>query len=112
MDNQKTLYKGCHVARGLQKKETTQSDSPTILLESIKIFFAMAAKQRFILRSKDISAIFLYGKYLDIEVILEPPKDVKKEGMMSKLRKPLYCLNDASSNYLLNVNEVFADIGL
>ena len=41
-----------------------------------------------------------------------PPKDVKKEGLIWKLKKPLYRLNDASRKFWLRVKEVFAEIGL
>ena len=42
-DGQKTLYKGRLVARGFQEKSPPQADSPTMLRESLKLFFAVAA---------------------------------------------------------------------
>ena len=41
-----------------------------------------------------------------------PPKDVKKEGYILKLKKTLYRLNDASRKFLLKVKNTFTDIGL
>ena len=41
-----------------------------------------------------------------------PPKDVKKEGLIWKLKKTLYGLNDASRKFWLKVKAVFADFGL
>ena len=41
-----------------------------------------------------------------------PPKDVQKEGMLWKLKKPLYGLNDASRKFWLKVKEVFGKFGL
>ena len=38
-DGQKTDFKARLVARGFQEKESSQSDSPTILRESMKLFF-------------------------------------------------------------------------
>ena len=41
-----------------------------------------------------------------------PPKDIKREGYIWKLKKPLYGLNDASRKFWLKVKNVFKDIGL
>ena len=111
-DGQKTVFKGRLVARGFQEKESPQSDSPTMLRESMKLFFAVAANEGFKLRSIDIRAAFLQAKSLDREVYLEPPKDVKKEGKLWLLKKPLYGLNDASRKFWLKVKKVFEEIGL
>ena len=90
VDRQKTDYKGGLVARGFQEKEAPQSNSPTILRESMKLFFLVAANEGFKLRSVDIRAAFLHAKCLEREIFLMPPKDVKKEGLIWKLKKPLY----------------------
>ena len=42
-DGQKQNFKGRLVAKGFQEKEAPQSDSPTMLRESMKLFFAVAA---------------------------------------------------------------------
>ena len=77
-DGQKKVYKGRLVAWGFQEKESPQSDSPTMLRELMKMFFAVAANEQFELRSIDIRAAFLQAKILDREVYLEPPKDLKE----------------------------------
>ena len=38
---------------------------------------------------------------------MEPPSDVKKQGIIWKLRKPLYGLDDASRKFWLCVKDVF-----
>ena len=43
---------------------------------------------------------------------MEPPRDVKSEGKIWKLKKPLYGLNDASRKFWLKVREVFDECGL
>ena len=43
---------------------------------------------------------------------MEPPRDVKTEGMIGKLRKPLYGLRDASKFVLLKVMEWFEEAGM
>ena len=48
----------------------------------------MAANEGFIMRSNDIRAAFLQAKGSDLEVFLEPPKDMKSEGKIWFLKKP------------------------
>ena len=72
----------------------------------------MAANQDFKLRSIDIRAAFLQARELDRDVFLMPPKDIRKEGYVWKLKKPLYGLNDASRKFWLRVKELFAELGL
>merc|ERR1712030_114011 len=86
--------------------------SPTMRQESLKLFFALAANQDFGLRSIDIRAAFLQAKNLEREIFLKPPPDVKKEGTIWKLKKPLYGLNDASRKFWLKIKEVFKNFGL
>ena len=66
----------------------------------------------YVLRSMDIRATFLEDKCRDREVFLALPKNVRKDGMLWRLKKPLHGLNDASCKIWLNVKEVFANIGL
>ena len=72
----------------------------------------MAANEGFSLRSIDICAAFLQAKNLDRKVYLQPLRDIKKEGKIWLLKKPLYGLNDASRKFWLKVKSVFEEIGL
>ena len=72
----------------------------------------MAANEGFKLRSVDIHVAFLQAKDLEREIFLLPPRDVQKEGLLWKLKKPLYGLNDASRKFWLRVKEVFGKFGL
>ena len=108
----KKNYKGRLVAKGFQKKEAPQSDSPTMLRESMKLSFSVAANEGFKLRCMDIRAAFLQAKKLDRDAILIPPKDVRREGYIWKLKKPLYGLNDASRKFWLKVKNLFKEMGL
>ena len=68
---------------------------------------AVSANFGFKLASVDIRAAFLQSKVLDREVYVEPPSDVKKPGVIWKLRKPLYGLDDTSRKFWLRVKDVF-----
>ena len=111
-DGQKTDYKARIVAKGFHEEEKPQSDSPTAMRESVKPFLAIAANQGFDLESVDIRAAFLQSNPLDRDVFIEPPKDLKKENVIWKLRKPLYGLDDASRKFWLRMKELFGKMGL
>ena len=111
-EGQKKNVKGRLVAEGFQETEAPQSDAPTMLRESMKLFFAVAANQDFNLRSIDIRAAFLQAREFDRDVFSMTLKDIRKEGYVWKLKKPLYGLNDASQKFWLRVKELFAALRL
>ena len=76
------------------------------------MFFSVAANEDFELRKIDIRAAFLQAKQLDRDEFLKPPKDIKKEGIIWKLKKPLYGLNDVSRKFWLRVKNIFKELGL
>jgi hypothetical protein len=105
-------YKGRLVAKGFHEEVKPQSDSPTAMRESIKIFLSIAANEAFELESVDIHAAFLQSKVLDRDMFVQPPKHLKKENMVWKLRKPLYGLDEASRKFWLRVKEISGKEGL
>ena len=75
--------------------------------ESFKLLMALSANFHFKIASVNIRAAFLQRKVLDREVYIEPPSDIKKQGIVWKLNKPLYGLDDASRKFWLRVRDVF-----
>ena len=73
---------------------------------------ALAANNGFKLVSMDIRAAFLQAKMLDREVYMKPPEDIKKQGKIWRLLKPLYGLDDASRKFWLKVKETLTELGL
>ena len=69
-DGQKKKCKGRIVARGFQKQEKPQSDSPTVLRASVKTFVAVAANEGFEICSMDITGAFLQAEELEKEKYL------------------------------------------
>ena len=111
-DGQKTQFKARLVAKGFHEKLKPQADSPTAMRESFKLFCSLASNQKFEIQSMDIRAAFLQSKELDRDVFLEPPKDLKNRGMIWRLKKPLYGLDDASRKFWIRVKEIFHSEGL
>ena len=83
----KTVIKARLVAKCFQETDKTQSDSPTVLKENSKIFYAVAANEEFDLASKDIRAAFLQSNDLDRDVFMKPPSDLIVEGRVWRLKK-------------------------
>ena len=65
-DRQKTQYKARLVAKGFQETMKPQSDSPTALRESLKVFLAVSANMDFEIASLDIRAAFLQAHLLGL----------------------------------------------
>ena len=68
---------------------------------------AISANFGFKLALVDLRAAFLQSKIFDRDFYIEPPSDVKKPGIVWKLKKPLYGLDDASRKFWLRVKDVF-----
>merc|ERR1711955_195317 len=80
--------------------------------ESFKLLMALSANFNFKIVSMDIGAAFLQAKILDREVFVRPPKDKEKEGVIWKLLKPLYGLDDASRKFYVKVKEALQKLRL
>ena len=106
-DGLKQDCKAQFVARGFQESLKLQSESPTASKESFKLLMVIAANFCFKLVSVDIRAAFLQSKVLDRNVFVEHPADIKKEGIIWRLQKPLYCLDGASKKFWLRVKYRF-----
>merc|ERR1712098_801820 len=111
-DGQKQDYKARLVAKGFQEIDQPQSDSPTAAKESFKLLMTLSANFNFKIVSMDIRAALLQAKTLDREVFVRPPKDQEKEGVIWKLLKPLYGLDDASRKFYLKVRETLKKLKL
>merc|ERR1712243_528036 len=111
-DGQKKDYKARLVAKGFQELDQPQSNSPTAAIENFKLLMVLSANFDFKIVSMDIRAAFLQAKTLDREVFVRPPDDIGKEGVIWKLLKPLYGLDDASRKFYLKVKETLQKMGL
>ena len=112
-DGQKTKVKGRIVAKGFQESIKPQSDSPTILRDSLKTVLAIAANENHEIASIDITGAFLQGEKLDREVFVKPPPDIRKKnpGIIWRLNKCLYGLNDASRNFYYRIRPLLEENG-
>ena len=54
----------------------------------------------------------MQSRTLDRDVFIEPPPDIKQQGIIWRLKKPLYGLDDALHKFRLRVKELLIEIGL
>ena len=72
---------------------------------------AIAANENFTIRALDVTNAYLQGKPLEREVFVEPPKDLKKPGVIWKLKKTVYGLNDGSRAFYKAIDEDLIRMG-
>ena len=101
------------VAKGFQEELKPQSDSPTVLRDSLKTILVLTANEDFEISTVDIMGAFLQGEKLDRTVFVKPPPDEYKKnpGIIWKLNKCLYGLNDASRNFYYRVRPLLEQNG-
>ena len=100
------------VTKGFQECFSEQSDSPTSSRESIKVFLAIAANEKWVVESSDVRSAFLQSEKIDRAVFVEPPPQRQKQGMVWRLRKPCYGLDDASRKWFFSFRKTMQELGM
>ena len=100
------------VAKGFQENNDLKKDSPTCLKENLRLIVAIAASEKWKMKSLDIKSAFLQGKNIDREVYLIPPPEFSDGQVLWKLNKVIYGLSDASRMWYLRVKEVLESLGM
>ena len=72
-----------------------RTDSPTCSRHSLRLVFASASMYKWKIHSLDVASAFLQSDSIERELFVKPPKGVCPEGMIWKLKKPIYGLCDA-----------------
>ena len=80
-------FKARLVCRGDQKEVSVPTDSPTCSKSGLRIFLSVAVGCGFRVSSKDVYSAFLQGKAINRDVLLVPPAECKKPGIIWKLNK-------------------------
>ena len=100
------------VAKGFQESHPIPSDSPTVARTAFRTLLGLASGNAWSVATTDIKSAFLQGQSLDREVYLKPPKEADTPpGVIWKLKKCLYGLNDGARNFYLSVREKVTDLG-
>ena len=100
------------VARGFEEQLVDKRvDSPTASRQSLRLIFMAASTMEWELHSLDIAAAFLQGKEIQRKVLVRPPSDLSEDGIVWKLKRCLYGLNDAPREWYNKVEEKLTDLG-
>jgi len=95
------------VARGFEEDTSRiDVDSPTVGKSTVRMLLAIASSKHWNIKSTDIKSAFLQGNALQREVYICPPKEAQvTEGLVWKLNRCLYGLNDAARQFYNSVVE-------
>ena len=95
--------------RGDQERDdhTVKTDSPTVDRATVKILFAIAATNKWKVKTVDVTAAFLQGKKMERDVFVRPPAEYRTEGEVWQLLKGLYGLKEASMLWFKEVTAFF-----
>jgi hypothetical protein len=104
-------YKARLVARGFQELCENQSDAPTASRISKRLLFSIAACQNWEVRTLDITSAFLQSDEIQREVYVKPPQDIRRRGIIWKLKKPLYGLEDSARLWYHTLRDRLIEIG-
>ena len=99
------------MARGFQEYERVPADSPTVAKSAFRCVLSTAASRDWQVMTTDIKSAFLQGKELERDVFLKPPKEAKVPGMIWKLKKCLYGLNDGARQFYLSLRQKLLQLG-
>ena len=110
---EKRIVKARLVCRGFEDPgDVVNKESPTVDKTSVRLFMAVSAMNKWEPRSFDIKSAFLQSNTLDREVFVKPPRDIKEQHLIWKLKKPLYGLSDSSRNWYITFKQDLLERGL
>ena len=99
------------VARGFEETANIRKDSPTCSKNAFRCFLSISAAKKWAIESTDIKSAFLQGELLDRDIYVEPPPEAKQEGVIWRLNKCIYGLNDASRKWFKKVESELIALG-
>ena len=99
------------VCRGFEEAVEVQADSPTGSKETLHMLLAIAATKGWTIKTGDIKNAYLQGEPINREVHMEPPAELSRPGMVWRLLKAVYGMNDAGRRWYLKVEKVLTSLG-
>ena len=94
------------VARGSEDEDQVSSDSPTAAKSTLRTVLAITANEGWIIETIDIKAAFLQSRTINRNVYILPPPEARQDGILWKLKKTVYGLDDASREWYFSVKDL------
>uniref|UniRef100_A0A1B6C2D3 Integrase catalytic domain-containing protein n=2 Tax=Clastoptera arizonana TaxID=38151 RepID=A0A1B6C2D3_9HEMI len=107
-------YKARLVVRGCQQKgelDFKDTFSPVVDGSTLRVLFAIAAKENLQIQTFDVKTAFLYGE-IEEEIYMKIPEGFEEEGKICKLNKALYGLKQAPSKWNKKLTSFLKENGL
>ena len=106
------IVKARLVARGFEERmNDARTDSPTCSRQSLRMAFVTASTMKWKIHSMDITSAFLQGNGIERNVYLKPPPEANSKGVVWKLKRVIYGLNDAPRAWYERVRGEFLNLG-
>ena len=102
------------VVRGFEENKLPKVDtqSPVVQRELIKVFLSISVMRNWEPKSLDVKTAFLQGNSLERPLFIRPPKEAARpRGVLGRLLKPVYGLQDASHKWFLRVQTKLQELG-
>ena len=107
----KWIIKARLVIHGNQEKESVRSDSPTVKKQNLRLQFFLAVQNNWTICSVDVQAAFLQAVNLDREIYVKPPAEANNQGLLWKLKKPMYGLEDSGRQWYITLVQFLEERG-
>ena len=97
------IIKARCVIHGNQELLPVRSDSPTVKKTNLRLQLTLAVQNGWVMCSADVTAAFLQAINLDREVHVKPVPEAGHQGLLWKLKKPMYGLGDSGRLWYLTI---------
>ena len=98
------------VIHGNQERDTVRSDSPTVKKQNLRIQLALAVQNNWTMCSADVQAAFLQAVSLDREIFVKPVVEADNPGLLWKLKKPMYGLEDSGRLWYITITDFLRSV--
>ena len=98
-------FKARLVARGFEEMLEAPKDAPTADKSSVRLFLTLSACNHWEIETIDIKSAFLQSHDIERDVFLKPPQVVRTPGVLWKIHKPIYGLDDAAKLWYNTVKD-------
>ena len=105
------IIKARAVLHGNQEASPVRSDSPTVKKVNLRIQLSIAVQNGWTMCSSDVQAAFLQATELDREVFVKPVPQANHQGLLWRLRKPMYGLGDSGRVWYLTISQFLQQRG-
>ena len=99
------------VVHGNQLDDNVDSDSPTVRKVTLRVMICLAVQYRWRISTADVTAAFLQSHVMLRTVHVKPPRDIRKEGTLWLLLRPMYGLQESGRCWYVTVDLYLTGLG-